>query len=179
MEKNKVVPLKKRTGPATARGKSNSSQNSLKHGLFAKKMPILSEDDSDFLEDLLQKLVSEYAPQTPTEVLLVQEVAVGWFRLNKIWDAEAAAVSKARLEAELIHKFPATSDRADSLLEKMGRSKQEKAELDLLQRGINCSAKVAAGVLDTDRYMRYERHISRQLHSAIERLKSLQLSRRD
>ncbi len=177
MEENKVVPLKKRTGPATAKGKSNSSQNSLKHGLFAKKMPILSEEDTDFLEDLLQNLVAEYAPTTPTEILLVQEIAVGWFRLNKIWDAEAAAVNKARLEAELAHSFPTTSDRADSYLEKMGRSKQEKAEFDLLQKGISYSAKVAAGVLATDSYARYERHISRQLHGAVDRLKTIQLSR--
>lgn len=111
-------------------------------------MPILNEEDSDFLEDLLHNLVAEYAPQTPTEVLLVQEVAVGWFRLNKVWDAEAAAVNKARLEAELAHSFPTTSVRADSLLENIGRPKQEKAAIELLQKGISCTAKVAALLSD-------------------------------
>ena len=177
MDDGKITPIKKGGGPVTARGKSNSSRNSLKHGLFSKKTPILSCEDSEFLDGLLQSLVAEYVPQTPTEILLVQEIAMGWFRLYKLWDAEAAAANNAGLQAELAHRFPGVSERTNSFFNKMGRPKPEKAEIELLEKGITSTAKVAAGVPDTDRYMRYERHISRQLHNAIDRLKTLQLSR--
>ena len=173
MDDGKITPIKKGGGPVTARGKENSSRNSLKHGLFSKKTSILSSEESEILDSLLQSLVAEYTPQTPTEVLLVQEISMGWFRLYKLCDAEAAAARKAALEAELAHKFPNVS----AFFDKMGKSKQQKAEIELLEKGITCTAKVAASVPDTDRYMQYERHISRQLHSAIDRLKNLQLSR--
>ena len=176
MDDSKITPIKRGGGPVTARGKENSSRNSLKHGLFSKKTPILSCEESEFLDGLLQSLVAEYVPQTPTEVLLVQEIAMGWFRLYKLWDAEAAAANQAGLEAELAHRFPNVSERASSFLDRMNRPKHEKAEIELLEKGIISTAKVAASVPDTDKYMQYEKHISRQLHNAIDRLKKLQLS---
>ena len=131
MEDGKVTPIKKTTGPATVRGKLTSSRNSLKHGLFSKKTPILSPEDAELLDDLLQALVTEYAPQTPTEILLTQEIAMGWFRLYRVWDAEAAAANKSALQAELAHKFPGVLERADAFIDKMGKPKSEKAEIEL------------------------------------------------
>ncbi len=59
MEDGKVTPIKRGGGPVTSRGKSTSSRNALKHGLFSKKTPILNPEDTELLDDLLQALVKQ------------------------------------------------------------------------------------------------------------------------
>ena len=54
------------TGPRTPEGKAVSSANFLKHGLACGRLIIPGEDRDDF-EALLNDLVAEHAPATPTE----------------------------------------------------------------------------------------------------------------
>ena len=54
------------TGPRTPEGKAISSATSLKHGLASGRLIIPGEDRDDF-EALLNDLVAEHAPATPTE----------------------------------------------------------------------------------------------------------------
>jgi hypothetical protein len=75
-----VVPLHKNksTGPRTPAGKLASSGNSLKHGLAAPRLIIPGEDPSVF-EALLTDLLAEHQPASPTEELLVHQIAQSWW----------------------------------------------------------------------------------------------------
>jgi hypothetical protein len=68
----------KSTGPRTPAGKLASSGNSLKHGLAAPRLIIPGEDPSAF-EALLADLLDEHQPASPTEELLVHEIAQSWW----------------------------------------------------------------------------------------------------
>ncbi len=66
------------TGPRSPEGKLASSRNSLKHGLASAQLIIPGEDPADF-ETLLSGLLDEHQPATPTEELLVRELAQSWW----------------------------------------------------------------------------------------------------
>ena len=67
------------TGPATEAGKRTSSQNALKHGLACGRTIIEGEDPAVFAK-LIADLRNEHRPATPTEVLIVDKMAVSfWF----------------------------------------------------------------------------------------------------
>ena len=70
------------TGPRTPEGKAISSANSLKHGLASGRLIIPGEDREDF-EALLNDLVAEHAPATPTEEMLVQQMAQSWWLMHR------------------------------------------------------------------------------------------------
>ena len=70
------------TGPRTPEGKAISSANSLKHGLASGRLIIPGEDREDF-EALLNDLVAEHAPATPTEEMLVQQIAQSWWLMHR------------------------------------------------------------------------------------------------
>jgi hypothetical protein len=63
------------TGPKTETGKAASSQNSWKHGLTFGVFRVLNTESQMQYQDLLQQLVSEYNPATPTEAILVERMA--------------------------------------------------------------------------------------------------------
>jgi hypothetical protein len=62
------------TGPKTDTGKAASSQNSWKHGLFGVFRVLNTESQMQY-QDLLEQLLSEYNPATPTEAILVERMA--------------------------------------------------------------------------------------------------------
>jgi hypothetical protein len=90
----------KSRGPKTKRGKAIASRNATKHGLLSKKPPILITEDLETFQGIMQRLISEHQPQTTTEHLLIQQVAMGWFRLHRAWAAEAAITNLALLKAQ-------------------------------------------------------------------------------
>lgn len=66
------------TGPRSTTGKLASSRNSLKHGLASGELIIPGEDPAAF-ESLLNDLMEEHQPATPTEELLVREMAQSYW----------------------------------------------------------------------------------------------------
>lgn len=66
------------TGPKSPEGKLASSRNSLKHGLASGQILIQDEDPSAF-EELLHGLREEHQPASPTEELLVNEMAQSYW----------------------------------------------------------------------------------------------------
>ena len=62
------------TGPRTIMGKARSSQNSLRHGLASGTLLIHGEDPEEFAL-LLQGLIDEWSPATPTEKIQVENMA--------------------------------------------------------------------------------------------------------
>ena len=77
-------------GPATPEGKSISSRNSLRHGLFAQTI-VLEEEHADRFTELLVDLMGEHQPRTPTETMLVETLAAARWREDRIWGMQKVA----------------------------------------------------------------------------------------
>ncbi len=104
-ETNRLNGRKSR-GPVTARGKAIAAKNATKHGILAKAPPILVTEDLETFQGIVQELIDEYQPQRATEHLLIQQVAMGWLRLHRLWRVEAAIANIEVLKVQLNAKFP-------------------------------------------------------------------------
>jgi len=82
------------TGPRTEEGKARSSQNSLKHGVFAKTIVLPGESQEEF-DALLAGLRKDHKPEGETESNLVRGLAEIQWRLDRLRRYEAAATDEA------------------------------------------------------------------------------------
>ena len=87
---------KKSRGPVTPEGKARSAANSTRHGLsvadpsrLASSVCLTIESRAEFLA-LHQTYVTEFAPTCPVEHLIVDEMAVARWRLQRAWVMETA-----------------------------------------------------------------------------------------
>jgi hypothetical protein len=78
------------TGPRTAAGKAISSRNAFKHGLASGQLIIEGEDLAEF-ESLEAALLDEHAPATPTEALLVKDIAKFYWLKDRAMRFQAIA----------------------------------------------------------------------------------------
>ena len=78
------------TGPRTAEGKSHSSQNAFKHGLYSKRL-ILPGECSIAFDELRADLRSEHQPINTTEEMLVDDLAQHFWRMRRFREMEARA----------------------------------------------------------------------------------------
>ncbi|MGM0681799.1 MAG: hypothetical protein ACQES8_06190 [Thermodesulfobacteriota bacterium] len=75
------------TGPSTTEGKSVAARNAIKHGIFARDLVITAGDGrEDELEyhELLEELKKDLAPVGRMETLLVEKIAVNYWRLRRL-----------------------------------------------------------------------------------------------
>ena len=82
----------KSTGPKTPEGKAASSRNRLSHG-FASSTRFVKGEDPAVFNLLLDDLISEHQPATPTEQILVEQMAHHhWIslRATRLQDSEVA-----------------------------------------------------------------------------------------
>ena len=91
----------KSTGPKTPEGKDAVRLNGLKHGLASNILVLPGENESDF-HNLLDSLEAEHQPATATEVILVRQMAMASWRLQRIVHMEAA---QYRLSRTQLHPF--------------------------------------------------------------------------
>ena len=70
------------TGPKTPEGKSNSSRNSFKHGLYSKQL-VLSTEEATALDALKADLRREHQPANTAEEILVNEMAEQFWRIRR------------------------------------------------------------------------------------------------
>ena len=86
---------KKSTGPKTESGKAASSQNAVKHGLYAKSIiidsPQLKENPDEYAE-LLASLHDELQPQGAMQNHLVRIIADCFWRRQRFMAAETAYI---------------------------------------------------------------------------------------
>lgn len=92
----------KATGPRTAQGKLAVSRNALKHGLSASKPPLLTQEDSDRYQELVQGLTAQYEPVGPLEEHLIDQIAMCVFKQRRAWVASAAVQQAALLPSEAV-----------------------------------------------------------------------------
>jgi len=90
--------VRKATGPRTPQGKDRSKHNAITHGIFSKAVVLKSESRSDF-DALLSALYQDRQPEGALEEILVNKLAVLWWRLRRVWTAESAEI---RTGAEFI-----------------------------------------------------------------------------
>ncbi len=83
------------TGPKTEAGKAMASRNATKHGIFARELIITRGDGKEEGAEynrLLSELVADFAPQGRMEMLLVEKIAVNYWRLRRLIRYETGEV---------------------------------------------------------------------------------------
>jgi hypothetical protein len=73
---------KRSGGPQTSEGKLASSQNSLKLGVYSRKITLINESDDEF-NQLLEQFMVDFAPRDIAESVMVRDLAIiTWKRLR-------------------------------------------------------------------------------------------------
>ena len=137
-------------GPRTPEGKERARFNALKHGLLARSVVVPTRDGPENrkqFERLLTQLRDKLNPDGILEEMLVEKIAVAYWRLRRALRAEAGEINDNLCYARdyRLQTHPGT--------------------LALPSRCVTLK-------------VRYETAIERQLHRAIDQLRSLQKDRR-
>jgi hypothetical protein len=152
------------TGPRTEEGKSRSRQNALKHGILASALLVTAgegaEDPAEFNE-FLTGLRRDLAPVGTLEEMMVEKIAVCWWRQKRVLSCEVGLVRRAFVP-DLNH---------EQLLDRLA------SQWDLVrtpeQDAIKDHLRLPSSD-DVDRILRYETANNRQLVYAINQLERLQ-----
>jgi hypothetical protein len=83
-------------GPRTAAGKTRSSRNALKHGLCAKQLLIVPEEDAAAFEGLQARLLAELAPVGALQAVLAARIVSAAWRLMRADRLEAEVLAFRR-----------------------------------------------------------------------------------
>lgn len=96
IEANRKNALKS-TGPKSAEGKRKASKNNLKHGIFAKEIVIDSGDGKESMaefEEFLEVVRNDFAPKRSDHVMLVDEIAINYWRPRRVRKYEMGETRK-------------------------------------------------------------------------------------
>jgi hypothetical protein len=83
------------TGPVTPQGKAVVSKNAVKHGIFTSDLVISAGDGQENAtqyQDLLADLTKDLAPVGGMEILLVEKIAVNYWRLRRLLRYETGEI---------------------------------------------------------------------------------------
>lgn len=86
---------RKGTGPRTMAGKTRSTQNSTKHGIFS-KVVLLKDEPRDEYESLLNSLRNDLQPVGTLEIVLVDKLSSLLWRQRRLLIAEGAEIRKGK-----------------------------------------------------------------------------------
>ena len=85
------------TGPKTSQGKETIATNAIKHGIFTKDLLLSStigkESEAEYLE-MLRNLLDCLSPQNQMESLLVEKIAIDFWRLRRVIRFETGSIGK-------------------------------------------------------------------------------------
>jgi hypothetical protein len=90
------VPIQKATGPRTSAGKERSKRNALKHGIFCKAALLPEESRTEFA-CLLKALRADYQLQGARAEILIEMLAVLYWRYRRLLIAEVAEIRRGRV----------------------------------------------------------------------------------
>jgi len=77
-----MIQGKRSGGPQTSEGKLASSQNSLKTGVYSRKVTLINESEDEF-NQLWEQFMSDFAPRDIIESVLVRDLAIiSWKKLR-------------------------------------------------------------------------------------------------
>ena len=92
-EQSRINGAKSR-GPVTSAGKTISSMNAFKHGRYSNPSPILRIEDESGFRELQAAYESQFAPRSPIELRLVQELASVDWQLTRWRTIEIAQIDR-------------------------------------------------------------------------------------
>jgi hypothetical protein len=90
----------KSTGPRTAEGKQTSSRNAVRHGLLSEDV-VANGEDQKLYDALLDALVDEHQPATVTETLLVERLALAFWREKRLARVEKKMMESTKKAASI------------------------------------------------------------------------------
>ena len=149
----------KSTGPKTPEGKKRSSCNDVKHGLLARQIIIDDGDPNEKpeeLERLLRALIRDFGPADTCELLLVQRVAVSFWRIRRAYRYESQAILDQR---------EGPKDLAGQMIAQINPSSRDPYELILPRMD------------ELNKLLRYAGAIDRELNRSLNQLRRLQNDR--
>ncbi len=150
---------KKSTGPRSAEGKARVRLNAVKHGLRAEQVVVLggptAEDPAEF-DSLLSGMLHDCKPAGALERVLVERLAVSYWRLRRAYRFEARAIERAN------EPNP------------MSKMLEELSQLPLNKPGLQ----ELPGLRSLDKLVRYELMIDRELLRTATQLQHLQHARK-
>jgi hypothetical protein len=81
-------------GPVTAEGKERSSQNAIRHGLFAKCV-VMSNESSVGFHQWREQFIQRFGPFEGVEQAVVEEMVAASWRLRRVWALETGVFNDA------------------------------------------------------------------------------------
>jgi hypothetical protein len=111
------------TGPKTERGKRAVSRNAITHGIVAREVVITAGDGEESQEEfdaLAEGLRQHYNPVGPIERMLVEKIAVSWWRLGRINRAENGEIRKRLDTLSMDHALRISAQTNLALIFSMG-----------------------------------------------------------
>lgn len=96
------------TGPRTEAGKNRSRYNAIKHGIFSRDMLQswgLGKEEAKEFDDLLTALLEDRKPVGVLEEVLVQRIALCFWRLRRAVQYEAGTVKLRYVDAQRALQF--------------------------------------------------------------------------
>ena len=76
-------------GPKTPAGKDRSRWNAVKHGVLSRRLLVLNDHDKETYSLLLENLRRDLNPANALEEILVEKIAMGYWRLHIAYGYEA------------------------------------------------------------------------------------------
>ena len=153
----------KSTGPRTEEGKRNSRWNALKHGLLSREIVVQSGEGKESVEDyqcLLASLRQDLQPVGVLEEMLVEKIAVCYWRLARVSRCE---------NAEIRRNFAFKPSVLDS-----GLGRKENPAMEEIRSHLSLPNEELL-----DKLSRYETSNNRQLFQAMNQLDRLQRQRKE
>ena len=140
------------TGPQTAEGKTKSSRNSLKHGMYAKVLLLDDEDREEYLE-FTTAIKADLKPASPLQEEFAQLVCDNFWRMRRFRAMETNQLERLAFNAKK-------------------RNGSEPGEALALAWQDDCNGSL-------ERLARHEQRLSNQTHKALKQLKDLQREARE
>ena len=157
------------SGPKSSEGKKRSRLNALKHGILTSELLILegpNAEDARAFNELLAALRQDFAPEGALEDLLVEKIAVCFWRQRRVLKCEAGlAIHDLALAFRQNRGY--TGNPTDPILGLLN----EKENYFSGHMTIPLSENL-------DRLLRYETSVQKQLAHTINQLERLQRSRK-
>jgi hypothetical protein len=98
-EQQKTVTASKgSTGPRTPTGKERTKHNAIRHGVFSRGILLQGESKSEF-DELRSGLWRDFEPEDTYQELLVNNIAINFWRRQRLLRTERAAV-EGKVDAE-------------------------------------------------------------------------------
>jgi hypothetical protein len=138
---NRINALRS-TGPRTNRGRSRVGRNAFKHGLTARTVVSVLENDREF-QDFAQRIAATYKPTTWVQEELVQRLAGILWRLRRAQAVETGLLDiQGRMQRDIRVSRPTIETQSD-MLELLGLSSVEVrfAELDSAREDTEAKAR--------------------------------------